>query len=284
MKYTKEFVNSSDGTVVGYRKLGNGPGLVLLHGGANSSQHFMELGNYLSKNFTVYIPDRRGRGLSGDFGDHYGMEREIEDLGAVLKKTGAKNIFGLSSGALIALEAALNLPITKAAIYEPPLDIDNNVMSIMSFMERFDREIAEGKIAAGTATMTKDFGSHFGLPKIITGLPHFLLELTFKIFFKTERVKDDEVSFKVLIPTFHYDYELVKEESGQVEKFRNLKAEILLIGGTESPSFLKKSMKKLKNTIPNVEQVEIKGLSHTGPLVTGNPKLVAEKLMDFFSS
>lgn len=284
MKYAKDFVNSSDGTVVGYRKLGNGPGLVLLHGGANSSQHFMELGNYLSKNFTVYIPDRRGRGLSGDFGDHYGMEREMEDLAAVLKKTGVKNIFGLSSGALIALEAALNLPITKAAIYEPPLDIDNNVLSIMSFMERFDREIAEGKIAAGTATMTKDFGSHFGLPKIITGLPHFLLELTFKIFFKTERVKDDEVSFKVLIPTFHYDYELVKEESGQLEKFRNLKAEILLIGGTESPSFLKKSLKKLKNTIPNVEQVEIKGLSHTGPLVTGNPKLVAEKLIDFFSS
>ena len=74
----------------------------------------------------------------------------------------------------------------------------------------------------------------------------------------------------------------MKEESGQVEKFRNLKAEVLLIGGTESPTFLKKTMKKLKNTIPNVRQVELSGLSHTGPLVTGNPKLVAEKLKDFF--
>ncbi len=284
MGYEKEFVRSSDSTVIGYRKMGNGPGLVLLHGGANSSQHFMELGECLSKNFTVYIPDRRGRGLSGDFGDHYGMEREMEDLDSVLRKTGAKYIFGLSSGALIALEAALNLPITKAAIYEPPLDIDNNVLGIMSFMERFDREMAEGNIAAGTATMTKDFGSHFGLPKVITKLPHFLLELLFKVYLKTERVKDDEVSFKVLIPTFHYDHELVKEESGQVEKFRNLKAEVLLIGGTESPAFLKKSMKKLKNTIPNVKQVELNGLSHTGPLVTGNPELVAEKLKDFFLS
>lgn len=284
MGYEKEFVSSSDSTVIGYRKMGNGPGLVLLHGGANSSQHFMELGECLSEDFTVYIPDRRGRGLSGDFGDHYAMEREMEDLDAVLRKTGAKYIFGLSSGALIALEAALNLPITKAAIYEPPLDIDNNVLSIMSFMKRFDREMADGNIAAGTATMTKDFGSHFGLPKTITKLPHILLELFFKLYLKTERVKDDEVSFKVLIPTFHYDYELVKEESGQVEKFRNLKAEVLLIGGTESPAFLKKTMKKLKNTIPNVRQVELNGLSHTGPLVTGNPELVAEKLKDFFSS
>jgi pimeloyl-ACP methyl ester carboxylesterase len=282
MEYEKEFVRSLDSTKIGYRKMGNGPGLVLLHGGANSSQHFMELGDCLSKDFTVYIPDRRGRGLSGDFGDHYGMKREMEDLDAVLKKTGAKNIFGLSSGALIALEAALNLPITKAAIYEPPLDIDNTILSIMSFMKRFDREMAEGKVASGTATMIKDFGSHFGLPKIITKLPHFLLELIFKIYLKSERVKDDEVSFKVLIPTFHYDYELVKEESGQVEKFRNVKTEVLLIGGTESPAFLKRTMKKLKNTISNVRQVEISGLSHTGPLVTGNPELVAEKLKDFF--
>jgi hypothetical protein len=154
----------------------------------------------------------------------------------------------------------------------------------MSFMKSFDREISEGKIAAGTATMTKDFGSHFGLPKLITGLPHILLELAFKIYLSTERVKDDDVSFKVLIPSFHYDYELVKEESGQIEKFRNLKAEVLLIGGTESPAFLKITMKKLKNTIPNAIQVKIKGFSHNGPLVTGNPELVAEKLKDFFST
>lgn len=282
MIYEKEFVDSKDGTGIGYRKMGNGPGIILLHGGANSSQHFMELGNCLSKDFTVYLPDRRGRGLSGGFGENYGMEREMEDLDVLIKKTGAKNIFGLSSGALIALEAALNLPITKAALYEPPLDIDNNVLGIMSFMKRFDDEIADGKIAAGTATMIKEFGSQFGLPKLITGIPHFLLELIFKIYFKTERVKEDEVSFKVLIPTFHYDYELVKEESGQIEKFRNLKAEVLLIGGSESPEFLKKTINKLQNTIPNVRKVEIKGLSHTGPLGTGNPELVAKKLKDFF--
>jgi pimeloyl-ACP methyl ester carboxylesterase len=165
MEYEKEFVSSLDSTRIGYRKMGNGPGLFLLHGGTNSSQHFMELGDCLSKDFTVYIPDRRGRGLNSDFGDQYGMKGEMEDIDAILKKTGAKNIFGLSSGALIALGAALNLPITKSAIYEPPLGIDNTILSIMSFMKRFDREMAEGKVAAGTATMTKGFWKPFWTSK-----------------------------------------------------------------------------------------------------------------------
>jgi pimeloyl-ACP methyl ester carboxylesterase len=72
--------------------MGDGPGLILLHGSVNSFQYFMELGDCLSKVFTIYIPDKRGRGLSGDFGDCYGMEIELEDLDALTKKTGVKNI------------------------------------------------------------------------------------------------------------------------------------------------------------------------------------------------
>ena len=51
----------------------------------------------------MYIPDRRGRGLSGPFGDNYNMRREVEDLDALLTETEAHNVFGLSSGGLIAI-------------------------------------------------------------------------------------------------------------------------------------------------------------------------------------
>lgn len=281
-KYTKVFVTSKDGTVIGYRQMGHGPGIILLHGGANASQHFMKLGTYLSNDFTVYIPDRRGRGLSGTFGKNYEMKREMEDVDAIIKKTDAHNIFGLSSGALIALEAALNLPINKAALYEPPLDTDNTIIQILSFMKRFDKEISEGNVAAATATMVKDFGVQFGLPKIITGMPHPVLELIFKLYLNTERVKGDDVPFNVLIPSFHYDYALVDEEKDKLDKFEFVNAEVLLIGGTESPQFLKNTMKKLYKTLPHVEHLEISGLSHTGPLTTGDPELVANKLKKFF--
>ncbi len=87
-KYTTDSVTSKDGTTIGYRQMGNGQGVILLHGGINASQHLMKLGTLLSDAFTVYIPDRRGRGLSGPIGEDYGIEREDEDLDALLKKQG----------------------------------------------------------------------------------------------------------------------------------------------------------------------------------------------------
>lgn len=119
----------------------------------------MKLGVALSDLFTVYIPDRRGRGLSGQFGEDYSMQKEVEDVDAIITKNGAYNIFGLSSGALIALQTALKLPaIHKSALYGPPFDIDNSIRGILSFMPRFYPEIAEGKLADATVTMLKDFG------------------------------------------------------------------------------------------------------------------------------
>ena len=109
--YIKNSLTSKDGTIIGYRQLGSGPGLILVHGGMATSQHFMKLGEALSDDFTVYIPDRRGRGLSGPFGDDYSIQKEVDDLDAILNKTGAHYVFGLSSGALITLQAALNLPV-----------------------------------------------------------------------------------------------------------------------------------------------------------------------------
>ena len=92
-------------------------------------QHFMTLGRELANNFTVYIPDHRGSGLSGPFGEDYSMQKEVEDIDAIIKKTGAQNLFGLSSGAFILLECALELPsIKKTALYEPPLDVNNSIM------------------------------------------------------------------------------------------------------------------------------------------------------------
>src|SRR5674536_392631 len=66
--FTSSSVTSSDGTIIGYRQLGSGSGIILVHGGASASQSYMKLGALLSDTFTVYIPDRRGRGLSGPFG------------------------------------------------------------------------------------------------------------------------------------------------------------------------------------------------------------------------
>jgi pimeloyl-ACP methyl ester carboxylesterase len=89
--YAKNAVTSKDGTSIGFRQLGDGPGVVILHGGALASQHYMKLSAALADEFTVYVPDRRGRGMSGPYGPHYCIEREDEDLDAIIATAAPSN-------------------------------------------------------------------------------------------------------------------------------------------------------------------------------------------------
>jgi len=285
--YTTSSVRSNDGTVIGYRQLGSGPGVILLHGAVSSSQLFMKFGTALSDSFTVYMPDRRGRGLSGPFGDNYGIQKEVEDLDALLKKTDAHNVFGLSAGALIALQAALHLPsIHKAALYEPPLDIDNSTVApISSFLPRFDREIAEGKVAEAMVTFIKNFAKQFEKKVLLFSiLPRPLLArfLSLYLWIDAKNVKGDDVPFQALLPTFHFDYQLGAEMPGTLERFRAVRAEVLLLGGSKSSSSMKCRLDALSEVLPNAKRVELRGLSHEGPIDRGEPEPVAQELRRFF--
>src|SRR5438270_11574294 len=166
-------VVSRDGTTIGYRELGRGPGLVVLHGAMESSQSHLQLAQALADGFTVYLPDRRGRGMSGPYGKDHGVKNDVEDMEALLTKTGAHYVFGVSSGALIWLQAALTLPaIHKAAIFEPPLLLNGSAST--AWLTRYDKEIAQGKVASALITGMK--GAQMG-PPIFNVMPRWLLEL-----------------------------------------------------------------------------------------------------------
>ena len=149
--FTTHAASARDGTTIGYRQLGQGPGIVVLHGSMSSGYYHLELAEALCDAFTVYLPDRRGRGLSGAYQDGDGLQQEVEDLEAVLDRTGARNVFGVSVGAVIALQAALVLPaISKLALYEPLLLPDAATASAM--MTRYDQQMAAGKVTAALST------------------------------------------------------------------------------------------------------------------------------------
>jgi pimeloyl-ACP methyl ester carboxylesterase len=120
-------VTSPDGTRIAYDRTGTGDPLVLV-GGAFSYRRYpgqVRLAELLAARFTVYNYDRRGRGDSGDTAP-YTTEREIEDLAAVIGAAGGQaHVWGLSSGAFLALDAAAaGLPVRKLAVQEPPLVVD----------------------------------------------------------------------------------------------------------------------------------------------------------------
>ncbi|HET6697215.1 MAG TPA: alpha/beta hydrolase [Gaiellaceae bacterium] len=112
-------VISRDGTRIGFRRSGEGPPLVLLHGATGAHWSFRYILPSLADRFTLYAVDRRGRGESGDAAA-YAIEREVEDVTAVVESLDEPaNVFGHSYGATVALGAALVTPgIRKLVLYE----------------------------------------------------------------------------------------------------------------------------------------------------------------------
>ena len=280
--YTIHTVTSHDGTKIGYRQMGSGPGLVLVHGSMASSQSFMTLATILSDNFTVYIPDRRGRGLSGPFGNNYCIQKEIEDLDAVFKKTGAHYIFGLSSGALIAIKASLYLPsISKIALYEPPIALKHSMIEKHNLvMQRFEKEIVNGEMGAAIVTVLEGLEI---MPSPLKYFPRFLLILLFNRTIKEDAktVKENDVSLIELIPTHHFDYQLIIETKDSIVDFKDVSSQVLLLGGSNSPIFLKHSLDKLNNVLVCAKRVEFRGLGHTAPIENNQPEQVAQELRKF---
>jgi len=281
---TTGFVTSQDGTTIGYRQLGRGPGIVLVQGAMGSAQNFMQLAEALSDTFTVYVPDRRGRGLSGlPYSKDYSIQKDVEDLDTLLAKTGARYVFGLSSGALISLQAALTLPaIHKVAIFEPPLFINGTPTAMLP---RLEKEIAQGKVAAALITGMK--GAQIG-PPIFNVMPRWLLELLVSMAVKSEDKKGsgDYLPMRALAPTLQYDFQVVIEMSGALESFRAINAEVLLLGGSKSPAFLKVALDALEKILPHVKRVEFHGLNHAASWNTdrgGQPERVAQELRRFFA-
>lgn len=279
--YTPDAVTSQDGTTIGYRQFGHGPGLLLVHGGMMTSQNFLKLAIALSDEFTVYVHDRRGRGLSGPFGENYSMKKECEDLDALLHKTGANKVFGLSSGALIALQAALTLPaIHKVALYEPPLPLSDHP-SPTAWVARYNQELAQGNLGAAMVSIIKGTGD-FSLLALI---PRFLLVplLTLAIRADAKEVKHDAVALQALIPTMRYDTQLVKEMEDTLERFQAMTAEVLLLGGSKSRRYLKDALDGLSTVLPNVRRIEFAAIGHLAADNSGKPEQVAQELRRFFA-
>ena len=292
-KYKKGSVTSKDETVIGYRQMGNGPGIILLHGGGKSSQTLMKLGRALSDEFTVYIPDRRGRGLSGPFGDNYGLQREVEDMDALLKKTHAHYVFGTATGGIIALQSALELPaIHKAILYEPPFYVNETEMNNFNDIgKRYDQYVAEGKLSSAMVTSseiaTKVSGDELEPPyQWVKYVPNIILKLIFIIVLEldSKNVKDGDLTLKELIPTFHNDVILVNETKGTIENFKDVLAEVLLLNGSRTFLFLKHSIDALNEVLPHVKHVEIQGIDHAAAEdATGKPEIIANKIKNFLS-
>lgn len=143
-------VISKDGTAIAYDQCGNGPAVILVTGalGYRTFPSQVQLADLLANHFTVINYDRRGRGDSDDT-PPYAVEREIEDIDALIESVGGSAyLYGVSSGAILALEAAdqLSEKIPKLALYEPPLILDASRPPLpLDYVEQLDEAILSGQ-------------------------------------------------------------------------------------------------------------------------------------------
>jgi pimeloyl-ACP methyl ester carboxylesterase len=114
-------VTSKDGTEIAFERSGTGAALILVGGALADHTFYTPLSSELTRHFTVYNFDRRGRGQSGDT-PPYAVEREVEDLASLIAY--AKEpvfLYGHSAGSALALRsAASGLNIAKLALADPP--------------------------------------------------------------------------------------------------------------------------------------------------------------------
>jgi pimeloyl-ACP methyl ester carboxylesterase len=118
---------SADGTTIASDRPGDGPAVVIVGGVVGDRSQQEPVADLLSAQFTVYNYDRRGHGESG-FTGPYSVEREAEDLAAVIEAAGgAACVYATSGCSVIALKAAASeVPITKLALWEPPFIVDDS--------------------------------------------------------------------------------------------------------------------------------------------------------------
>ena len=276
--YETGTVVSSDGTAIGYRTLGSGPALVLLHGGMQASQNLMTLARLLADRYRVVLPDRRGRGLSGPQGEDFRPGQWTEDALAVVEATGATRLFGLSAGALIALRTALVAPtLEKVARYEPPLSIDGSVS--LDWLPRFRRELDAGDIASALVTNLRGLGTE----RLMGAIPRFLLVPALRIGSRFQTTAPGDVPILDLVPTQRFDLQLVEDLADTVDDYRAVGADVLLLRGTRSPSYFAVAEDELARVLPRSRTVVLDGLGHSGPDEDGDPRRVSGALGAFFA-
>jgi pimeloyl-ACP methyl ester carboxylesterase len=255
-------VTSKDGTTIAFDRTGKGSPVILVSGGSTDRMANAPLAELLASDFTVFNYDRRGRGPSGDT-PPYGVEREVEDIDAVISAAGGSAfLYGTSSGAVLALDAAASgLAITKLALWEPPFILDENARPPADQVEQYDKMIAEGR--RGDAV-------EYFMTKVVGLPPEFAAQARSAPFWKAQ---------EDLAHTLAYDAIIMGDYSLPTERAAAVKAPTLVIAGAASFPFMRETAQALAEALPNGQTRILEGQEHNV-----DPAVLAPALAHFFNA
>jgi pimeloyl-ACP methyl ester carboxylesterase len=238
-------VTSSDGTSIAFDRLGDGPPVVLVCGASTNRRANAPLAGLLAERFTVFNYDRRGRGDSADT-PPYAVEREVEDLDAVIDAAGRSAfVYGTSSGGALALEAAASgLAITKLALWEPPFSLDENRRPPSDLVERYDAMITAGR--RGEAV-------EYFMSKVVGLPPEFVAYARTQPFWQAQ---------EAIAHTLAYDAAVMGDYSLPVEVASSVRVPTLVLAGGASFPFMRETAWALAEILPQGRHRILEGQEH----------------------
>ncbi|MFI6175016.1 alpha/beta fold hydrolase [Nonomuraea sp. NPDC051191] len=265
MQSTLQTVTSADGTRIAFESGGDGHPVILVGGAFNDRTTVAALATALAPGFRAIAYDRRGRGGSGD-APAYAVEREIEDLAALIEHAGGSaSVFGHSSGAILALEAAAyGLPIARLAVYEPPYVVDGaRTPPGDDFAERLRALIAQDRRDDAVALFLTE---GVDVPEeTVAGM-------------RSEGVWG---WFTGLAHTLPYDAAVCGPgQLPPVERLSRITVPTLAIGGDQSPKWMLDAVRAVAEAVPGARHLVLPGEDHG---VLGRPEALRPVLADFLS-
>lgn len=246
-----ETTTSADGTPIAYEKTGSGPALVLVDG-ALCYREFgpaRELAGALADRYTVYFYDRRGRGESGNTLP-YEVEREIEDVKAVIDATGGPAfVAGQSSGAGLAYRAAVaGVPMRKLAGYESPW------VGLRPNRDGTPRDYL-GELQALVAAGERGKAVDYFMTKMVGG-PWFL-PIVFRLMRKPWK------QLRAIAHTLPYDAQIMGAQFAvPVDELATIAVPTLVMGGGKSPANMLDAQERIAEAIPDSRHRILDGQTH----------------------
>jgi pimeloyl-ACP methyl ester carboxylesterase len=266
-------VVSKDGTRIGYDREGQGPPLILVDGAMcyRDSGPARPLAKLLAPHFTVFTYDRRGRGESTDT-PPYAVEREVEDIDALIQGAliheagGSAFVYGISSGAALAMEAGRRLPgIRKLALYEAPFIVDATHSPLP---ENFRAQLQEFVATNHRGDAVKLFMRRVGVP-------------AFGIFMMQWMPVWKKLT--AIAHTLVYDITIIQDYSRgtplPAQSWAAVRLPVLVADGGKSPTWMRNAMQAWAKVIPNATYRTLPGQTHML-----KPQAIAPVLIEFFNS
>ncbi len=261
-----EHATSVDGTRIGFERVGQGPPLLVVHGGMGDRTRWGGVAADLAAGFDTLLLDRRGRGLSADGDAPHALEREVEDISAVVAAVGGPiRVLAHSFGGLVALEAARTVPgIERMVIYEPPFDTPGARALEPTVTDQITALIAAGDPdAALSVFLTEVVEVPAERQAAMRGTPLWAARTA-------------------ALPTFARENRVVQRYRFDPLRFADVRVPIRFLLGTASPQSLQASTRAAHAAVPGSDLVELPSQGHAA--MDTAPALFLRAVRDFLGA